>query len=167
MNEEEQITQEPEQKAPDQSEKLPKAKRSALVRYMAILFAFAFVLVLLSLVMQYYRSSETISELNASQANALARAEQLQEENRSLEITIEQMEQDGEKALQEHEDELAGMQESYDALLRILMDPENIADPDFAEDVKTVKDGREKLTETAWAAFAALAEDNGMTLTED
>ena len=50
---------------------------------MAILFAVAFVLVLLSLILQTHSSKSTISELSAASTSALDNAVKLQEQNRT------------------------------------------------------------------------------------
>ncbi len=59
-------------------------KRTALLRYMTILFAVAFALVLLSYLIQVFSSRDTISQLSATSASALQNAERLQETNREL-----------------------------------------------------------------------------------
>lgn len=59
-------------------------KRTALLRYMTILFAVAFALVLLSYLIQVFSSRDTISQLNATSASALQNAERLQDTNREL-----------------------------------------------------------------------------------
>ncbi len=59
-------------------------KRTALLRYMMILFAVAFLLVLLSYLIQVFNSQSTISQLNATSASALQNAERLQDTNREL-----------------------------------------------------------------------------------
>ena len=63
---------------------LSDARKAALLRYMAILFAVAFLLVLLSLILQTHSSKSTISELRAASTSALDNAVKLQEENRAL-----------------------------------------------------------------------------------
>lgn len=63
---------------------LSEKRKAALLRYMAILFAMAFLLVAASLIMQMHDSRTTISELNATSSSALSNAEQLQEQNREL-----------------------------------------------------------------------------------
>ena len=52
--------------------------------YIAFLFGVAFVLVLLSFLIQQKDSRQTISELNQNANSALSRAEQLQDNNREL-----------------------------------------------------------------------------------
>jgi len=59
-------------------------KKNALLRYMAILFGVAFLMVLLSFLIQLRDSSQTISQLNQSNASALQNAGKLQEENQAL-----------------------------------------------------------------------------------
>lgn len=59
-------------------------KRTALLRYLAILFAVAFLLVLLSYLIQAFHSQSTIDKLNITSASALQNAVSLQETNREL-----------------------------------------------------------------------------------
>ena len=178
-----------------QEEKLPKAKRTALVRYMAILFVVAFVLVLLSLVLQYYRSSRTITELNHSKLGAIASAEQMQDENRELEQRVAQMEQQVKQSQKEAQDaqtaaqtaeetaaeleasynqELTDQQNVYEALVQLLTDEElrkkpksRREDPEVVAAVKLVTEGKDKLSTAAWEAFTAFAEEIGITLTTE
>lgn len=63
---------------------LTDKKRNALLRYMAMLFGVAFLLVLLSFLIQMRDSRQTISDLNQSNASALQNAGKLQEENQML-----------------------------------------------------------------------------------
>lgn len=69
--------------APQTPEKNPN-RAQALIRYVAILFAVAFLLVLFSFIVSMRDSKQTISELNKDANSSLARAEQLQDENRQL-----------------------------------------------------------------------------------
>ncbi|MGO5114523.1 hypothetical protein ACTQ33_05755 [Candidatus Avoscillospira sp. LCP25S3_F1] len=72
--------------APAEPAKAPLSdeKRTALLRYMAILFGVAFLLVLLTFLIQLRDSKQTISELNKSNASALQNAGKLQDENQAL-----------------------------------------------------------------------------------
>jgi len=79
--------QEPEQF----QSRVPESKRLALLRYMIIMFAMAFVLVLLSMVLQTKSSNQTITHLHNSSASAITRAEELQDENRELEEKLAQL----------------------------------------------------------------------------
>ena len=63
---------------------MSEQKRTALLRYMTILFAVAFLLVLLSYLIQVFNSQSTITQLNATSASALQNAERLQDTNREL-----------------------------------------------------------------------------------
>ncbi len=63
---------------------MPDSKRTALLRYMIIMFAVAFVLVLMSMVLQVRSSNSTITELHQSSTSALTKAKQLQDSNRDL-----------------------------------------------------------------------------------
>ncbi len=79
MSEQEKPQERQEERAP-----ISDRKRTALLRYMAVLFGVAFLLVLLSLMIQMRDSRQTISDLSQSQAGVLQRAEQLQDENQQL-----------------------------------------------------------------------------------
>ncbi len=72
--------EEPAETAPPLSDQ----KKNALLRYMAILFGVAFLLVLLSFLIQLRDSRETISDLNQTNASALQNAGRLQDENQRL-----------------------------------------------------------------------------------
>ena len=74
--------QNPEQKAAQRAK--PERSRNALLRYLTILFAFAFLLVLLSYLIQMRNMNTTVSELNKTSSNALSNAEALQATNQSL-----------------------------------------------------------------------------------
>ena len=63
---------------------LSEKRKAALLRYMAVLFCAAFILVLVSLILQMHSSKAKISELNAASTSALSNAEALQTENRTL-----------------------------------------------------------------------------------
>lgn len=85
------IEEQPEPAAPQ--DKTPEAKprsglsekrKRALINYMAILFAVAFLLVALSLAIQYRDSQNTISQLGANARTAMEKAENLQDENQHL-----------------------------------------------------------------------------------
>lgn len=73
---------EPNQTAPD-GEK-PARSKNALLRYLTILFAVAFALVLLSYLIQMRNMNTTVSELNKTSSSALSNAERLQDTNQAL-----------------------------------------------------------------------------------
>ena len=80
----EQQTSLPPAPGPENQPPLDDKRKNALLRYMGILFAVAFLLVLLSSLIQLRNSRLTISELNQASANALQNAEALQDLNREL-----------------------------------------------------------------------------------
>lgn len=89
---------------------LSDARKAALLRYMAILFAVAFLLVLLSLILQTHSSKSTISELSAASTSALDNAVKLQEQNRTLQEEKQQLE-DQIEALQKQLDDQTALNE--------------------------------------------------------
>lgn len=91
--------------AQDPGKPLSEKRKAALLRYMTILFSAAFVLVLISLILQMHSSEAKISELNAASTSALSNAEALQAENRSLQDEKIALEQEN-KELQTKLDEL-------------------------------------------------------------
>ena len=131
-------------------EKELAAKRNAFLRYMTIIFAVAFLLVLISLVLQAHTAKAALSDLKESNSSALSNAavnaELLQDENRKLqeeldstkklladeqekaktqEESIAQLEQELEALRNEHaeaSESSEGTQEAYDALLTALRD---------------------------------------------
>ena len=76
------------------SASMSEQKRTALLRYMMILFAVAFLLVLFSYLIQVFNSQSTISQLNATSASALQNAERLQDTNRELTEENERLQQE-------------------------------------------------------------------------
>ena len=86
MDENKDMQQTEPQNAPQDKQPAPlsEARKTALLRYMAVLFAVAFLLVLLSLILQAYSSKATISELTQTSSSALSNVEQLQAQNRDL-----------------------------------------------------------------------------------
>ena len=63
-------TPQPDQAAPETGKPLSEKRKSALLRYMAVLFCAAFILVLISLILQTHSSEAKISELNAASTSA-------------------------------------------------------------------------------------------------
>jgi len=75
---------EDEEEPLEETPPLSERKKNALLRYMAILFGVAFLLVLLSFLIQLRDTRETISDLNQTNASALQNAGRLQDENQRL-----------------------------------------------------------------------------------
>jgi DNA repair exonuclease SbcCD ATPase subunit len=139
----------PPDEPPAQDKKpLSEKKKAALLRYMAVLFAVAFVLVLMSLVLQMRDSRATISALNETKSNALTNAEQLQEQNRTLQQDKSDL-QDELEALQAQYDELS--QENED-----LKTAGEEAEAVRAEQEKTDAQLREYTTEAYDALLTAM-----------
>ena len=130
MNEENKNTQ-PEKSGLDET------RKSALLRYVAILFAVAFVLVLVSMLGQMRDSKSAITELSQSSTSAIQKAEKLQDENQELRQENVELVQDKKflqqqvlqlteeaEALQEEAEAAAEQQEklleAYEALLAAL-----------------------------------------------
>lgn len=84
MNEENKTPAEQTPEPPPEKTPMEEGRKNALLRYIAVLFAVAFLFVLLSLMMQMRDSRATISELNAASASALKNAEKLQTDNEEL-----------------------------------------------------------------------------------
>ena len=64
---------------------LDEKRKNALFRYIGIMFAVAFLFVLISMLGELRSSEATISALNQSSTSAIQKAEQLQDHNRQLE----------------------------------------------------------------------------------
>lgn len=78
------MSEEKEIQAEGKNAPLSDKKRTAMLRYIAILFAVAFALVMLSYLIQARNNRTTIRELSATSVSALQNAEQLQQTNRDL-----------------------------------------------------------------------------------
>ena len=153
---------------------MSEKKRTALLRYMTILFAVAFLLVLLSYLIQVFNSQNTISQLNATSASALQNAERLQTTNRELteetqrlqdEITaLNEEKQAQEKAALEEgraageetgrASALADAQKAYDLLLKAATTGD---EAERAKAVAALEDMRDVLSEAAQKQLDALA----------
>ena len=73
---------------------LDEKKKTALLRYSLILFAAAFLIVLLSMLSQMRDTHHELSKLNQSSSSALQKAEQLQDTNRQLEEENERLQEE-------------------------------------------------------------------------
>ena len=98
MSNEPLTTQEKEEIAGENQEvfqlRVSESKRTALLRYLIIMFAVAFVLVLMSMVLQVHSSNATVSELHQSSTSAMAKAQKLQDDNRALSDKVAVLEQE-------------------------------------------------------------------------
>ena len=165
---------------------LSDARKAALLRYMAILFAVAFLLVLLSLILQTHSSKSTISELSAASTSALDNAVKLQEQNRTLQEEKQQLEdqlkelqqkldeqtalndqlldaaeneeKDGQKELSEREQELSHTRLAYEALLTAMNCETHEGNVTFSRAMETVERYKDCLSENALAEYEKLQE---------
>ena len=168
MDEEKKTTpaEQPQPPAP-----LSDARKAALLRYMAILFAVAFLLVLLSLILQTHSSKSTISELSAASTSALDNAVKLQEQNRALQEEKQQLEDeldavqkklDEETALNDQlldkEQELDHTRLAYEALLTAMNCDTHEGNVTFSRAMETVARYQECLSENALTEFEKLQE---------
>ena len=182
MDEEKKTTpaEQPQPPAP-----LSDARKAALLRYMAILFAVAFLLVLLSLILQTHSSKSTISELSAASTSALDNAVKLQEQNRTLQekqqledeldavqkkldeetalndqlLQATQDEQsDAKQELRDKEQELDHTRLAYEALLTAMNCDTHEGNVTFSRAMETVARYQECLSENALAEFEKLQE---------
>lgn len=111
--------------APEQAAPLTNQQKTALLRYLAILFAVAFLLVLISLFVQSHNSRQTLSEISKNNTdvltNALANAEALQTQNRELQdenAALRAQLQEQEDLLNERDTLLVELETRLDAALR-------------------------------------------------
>lgn len=131
--------------AAQQPAPLSDARKAALLRYMAILFAVAFLLVLLSLILQTHSSKSTISELSAASTSALDNAVKLQEQNRAL--------QEEKQALEDTRDELQKKLDEQTALNDQLLDA---AQDEESAEQKQLREKELELTHTRMAYDALM-----------
>ena len=165
---------------------LSDARKAALLRYMAILFAVAFLLVLLSLILQTHSSKSTISQLSAASTSALDNAVKLQEQNRELQEEKQQLEdqldetqrkreeetslndrlleasKDEEEAdkkeLRDKKQELEHTRQAYEALLTAMSCDTHEGNVTFSRAMETVARYKECLSENALAEYEKLQE---------
>lgn len=143
--------------------------QNALLRYITVLFAVAFLVVLLSLVISNQQNQDTITALNATSASALENAEALQESNRALsdanaqlqsQITELELElEETEDALSQAEAEQKRSQDTVTAyeLLLTAMDARQNGDIDAFEAAMTELEGmRDLLSEQALKRYEEL-----------
>ena len=157
---------------------LSDARKAALLRYMAILFAVAFVLVLLSLILQTHSSKSTISELD----NAVKLQEQnrtLQEEKQQLQDELDELqkkldeetalneqllaasqdeEKDAKQELRDKEQELEHTRMAYEALLTAMNCDTREGNVTFSRAMETVARYVDCLSEEALAEYEKLQE---------
>ena len=156
---------------------LSEKRKAALLRYMAVLFCAAFILVLVSLILQMHSSEAKISELNAASTSALSNAEALQDEkialekkNEELQEKIDELTKQLEEAAQAEEDsqtaenevvknlrtELDRTKESYEALLEAKGCDMREGNVTFSRAMQTLERLKDYLGPTALEEYHAL-----------
>ena len=104
-----------ENEKPMQQEKmLDETKKNALLRYLGIMFAVAFLFVLMSMIGELRDRQATITVLDNSSTSAMQKAEQLQDDNRQLATDNAYLQgriEELEKQLSEAEADLTGTQD--------------------------------------------------------
>lgn len=101
-----------EEKNQQSADALSEKRKTALLRYLAVLFVVAFLFVAVSLAIQMHNSQATISELNKNSSSALANAEQLQEQNRLLQDESREQRE----TIQQQQDQLEALQSELETL---------------------------------------------------
>lgn len=178
--------QEEQKKQTAQQAPLSEARKAALLRYMAILFAVAFLLVLLSLILQTHSSKSTISELSAASTSALDNAVKLQEQNRALQDEKQALEEElaetktaleeektlsdqllqaaddqqkaDEDALRQSQQELDHTKAAYEALLTAMSCQTREGNVTFSRAMETVERYKAYLDESALLEYEKLLE---------
>ena len=151
-------TPQPEQAAPETGKPLSEKRKSALLRYMAVLFCAAFILVLISLILQMHSSEAKISELNAASTSALSNAEALQHENRALQDS--QAEEDAQavenEMIKSLRTELDRTKEAYEALLEAKSCDTREGNVTFSRAMQTLERLKDYLGQAALEEYKAL-----------
>ena len=122
---------------PPEPEKAPLSdkKKRALLNYMCILFCAAFILVLLSFLIQLRDSNSTITQLSQTSTNAMTNAQRLQEENSTLITEADEMK----KQITSLEEERGALQDQVASLeaerddLQSQLDEQQAQEEEFSE----------------------------------
>ena len=142
----------PEGEAPAPPEApLSPGRKQALVTYLALLLALAFLVVAISLFIQQRSSEGTIDTLNQNANQALARAELLQEENESLRSSNKSLQAELD-ALNEQLEELEDSLEDRDATIESMQQSLD----DAAKELENAKTEAETQLSNQRTAYTAL-----------
>lgn len=139
------------EKAPETfQERVPSKKRTALLRYMTVMFAAAFVLVLMSFLLEAKKHDNTAVKYNS----VVSKAEKLQEENRTLTEDLTSAREYVKLAREEGEKDVANTKTAYDALMKVLTTEEpKDGDVEYSKAVETVNNLQKYLSEDAVNLF--------------
>lgn len=151
-----------EETAPETEKQFSDEKKSALMRYLTVMFAVAFIMVLVSFLIQNHSSNQQITKLSESTSSALVRAEALQTQNRELEDENEKLKQELE-ALTEQEQtsktdsrELSKKVETYEALVTAMSCETREGNLSFSKAMETLKANQSYLSEPAKQLYRTL-----------
>ena len=106
-----------------QARPVEERRKTALLRYLAILFAVAFLLVLASMLAQMRNSQTTISQLTQSSTSAAENIQQMQETNRNLQDALEAEQTANQNlldALNQAQQENEKTRQAYEQLLLVI-----------------------------------------------
>lgn len=145
MNEEEKNVQ-PEKTGLDEQ------RKNALMRYVAVLFAVAFILVLLSLLSQMRNSKNTISELNQSSTSALENIQLLQEQNQQLTEENQKLQEE----LSQIEAEASRTEQAYEDLILVLTRQAKEGDVSASRALENLKNRKDYLGPNGLEAYENL-----------
>lgn len=156
---------------PEENEPKPLSnqKKTALLRYMAILFAVAFLMVLISFFVQESRSKEQIGKLSETSQSALTRAEQLQEENRQLQDSLDEANEaltDAQEQSEQLQDEIEAIQNEaesqrilYEALLTVATAKVKEGNVSYARAMETLRQNEPNMNNEIKAVYQSLLEE--------
>ena len=159
MDEEKKTTpaEQPQPPAP-----LSDARKAALLRYMAILFAVAFLLVLLSLSLQLQEQNRALQEEKQQLKDELDAVQKKLDEETALNDQLLQATQDeqsdAKQELRDKEQELDHTRLAYEALLTAMNCDTHEGNVTFSRAMETVARYQECLSENALAEFEKLQE---------
>ena len=135
-------TPQPEQAAPETGKPLSEKRKSALLRYMAVLFCAAFILVLIPLILQTHSSEAKISELTEK----LDEAAQAEEDSQAAENEM----------IKSLRTELDRTKEAYEALLEAKSCETREGNVTFSRAMQTLERLKDYLGQTALEEYKAL-----------
>ena len=137
----------------------PAKQNQALIRYLAVLFGVAFVMVLVSFLVSIHGSRDDLSQLTQSANSALTRAEQLQDANRLLTEENEALKQQVQAVAADSVDAEKQVVEAYELLTRAVA----ARDAGDMEEVQSLLEDLEAgvrlLSEAGQEVYAGLVED--------
>ena len=148
-----------------QTEQELARKRNAFLRYMTIVFAVAFLLVLVSLVLQMHTAKAAMSDLKEQVDALTAELAEADEAHRAQAERIAALEKelaeakDAGSELSEEKLARAETIQAYDALLTALRCTTREGNVTFSKAIGTVESYKDRLSEAALAVYEGLLEE--------